>query len=153
MELGLAGKTALVTGGSKGIGLETARALAREGVKVRICARRQQALTDAANDIMQTTPQAISTAPSSWPTTPWTNLEADEIRLVHRHHNPHCRPRDGGDPYAVTLVMRREPMAFSTRNSWLGGYGSPPIGERSDAVLRTAMREDDPERIAPIEAT
>jgi 3-oxoacyl-[acyl-carrier protein] reductase len=33
MELGLAGKTALVTGGSKGIGLETARALAREGVK------------------------------------------------------------------------------------------------------------------------
>jgi 3-oxoacyl-[acyl-carrier protein] reductase len=43
MELGLAGKTALVTGGSKGIGLETARALAREGVKVLICARRRGA--------------------------------------------------------------------------------------------------------------
>jgi NAD(P)-dependent dehydrogenase (short-subunit alcohol dehydrogenase family) len=41
MEFGLAGKTALVTGGSKGIGLETARALAREGVKVLICARRE----------------------------------------------------------------------------------------------------------------
>jgi len=41
MELGLANKTALVTGGSKGIGLETARALAREGVKVLICARRE----------------------------------------------------------------------------------------------------------------
>ena len=40
MELGLANKTALVTGGSKGIGLETARALAREGVKVLICSRR-----------------------------------------------------------------------------------------------------------------
>ena len=36
MELGLANQTALVTGGSKGIGLETARALAREGVKVLI---------------------------------------------------------------------------------------------------------------------
>jgi 3-oxoacyl-[acyl-carrier protein] reductase len=61
MELGLAGKTALVTGGSKGIGLETARALAREGVKVLICARREQALAEAARDIMQTTQQGIET--------------------------------------------------------------------------------------------
>src|SRR5215475_11441245 len=63
MELGLAGKTALVTGGSKGIGLETARALAREGVKVLICARRKEALADAARDIMQTTQQTIETHP------------------------------------------------------------------------------------------
>jgi 3-oxoacyl-[acyl-carrier protein] reductase len=61
MELGLAGKTALVTGGSKGIGLETARALAREGVKVVICARREQALAEAARDIMQTTQVKIET--------------------------------------------------------------------------------------------
>ena len=54
MELGLANKTALVTGGSKGIGLETARALAREGVKVLICARREAALADAARDISLT---------------------------------------------------------------------------------------------------
>ena len=63
MDLGLAGKTALVTGGSKGIGLETARALAREGVKVLICARRQEALAEAARDIMQTTQQKIETHP------------------------------------------------------------------------------------------
>jgi 3-oxoacyl-[acyl-carrier protein] reductase len=61
MELGLAGKTALVTGGSKGIGLETARALAREGVKVLICARREMALAEAARDIMQTTQTKIET--------------------------------------------------------------------------------------------
>ena len=61
MELGLANKTALVTGGSKGIGLETARALAREGVKVLICARRESALADAARDIMQTTQAKIET--------------------------------------------------------------------------------------------
>ena len=61
MELGLAGKTALVTGGSKGIGLETARALAREGVKVLICARRETALADAAHDIMATTQAKIET--------------------------------------------------------------------------------------------
>ena len=63
MDLGLAGRTALVTGGSKGIGLETARALAREGVKVLICARRPDALAEAARDIMQTTQQTIETHP------------------------------------------------------------------------------------------
>jgi 3-oxoacyl-[acyl-carrier protein] reductase len=63
MELGLANKTALVTGGSKGIGLETARALAREGVKVLICARRESALAEAARDIMRTTQAKIETHP------------------------------------------------------------------------------------------
>src|SRR5262249_49857581 len=63
MELGLANKTALVTGGSKGIGLETARALAREGVKVLICARREAALADDAHDIMRTTQAKIETQP------------------------------------------------------------------------------------------
>jgi NAD(P)-dependent dehydrogenase (short-subunit alcohol dehydrogenase family) len=61
MDLGLAGKTALITGGSKGIGLETARALAREGVKVLICARREQALAEAARDVMQTSQVRIET--------------------------------------------------------------------------------------------
>jgi NAD(P)-dependent dehydrogenase (short-subunit alcohol dehydrogenase family) len=61
MDLGLAGKTALITGGSKGIGLETARALAREGVKILICARRESALAEAAHDIMQTTQATIET--------------------------------------------------------------------------------------------
>lgn len=61
MELGLAGKTAIVTGGSKGIGLETARGLAREGAKVMICARRESALAEAAQDIEQTTGAKVET--------------------------------------------------------------------------------------------
>src|SRR5262249_57154999 len=63
MELGLANKTALVTGGSKGIGLETARALAREGVKGLICARREAAPADAERDIMRTNQTKIETQP------------------------------------------------------------------------------------------
>ncbi len=39
MEFGLAGKTALITGGSKGIGLATALGLAREGCAVHLAAR------------------------------------------------------------------------------------------------------------------
>ena len=63
MELGLVGKTAVVTGGSKGIGLETARGLACEGVHVMICARRRSALAEAADDIHKTTGGKVETHP------------------------------------------------------------------------------------------
>ena len=51
MDLQLRGKTALVTGGSEGIGKGIARALAREGVDVAICARRKDVLQAAADEI------------------------------------------------------------------------------------------------------
>lgn len=51
MDLKLEGKRALVTGGSKGIGLAVARQLAREGVDVVIAARNQAELDAAAADI------------------------------------------------------------------------------------------------------
>ena len=55
MDLGLRGKVALVTGGSKGIGRVVARGLAREGAKVAICARSRAPLEQAAKEIAQET--------------------------------------------------------------------------------------------------
>src|SRR5262245_61494362 len=55
MDLGLRGKVALVTGGSKGIGAAVARGLAREGAKVAITARTRATLEKTASEIARAT--------------------------------------------------------------------------------------------------
>ena len=54
MDLGLQGKVAAITGGSEGIGRATAFRLCEEGVRVAICARRE--------DVLQTTAKEITSA-------------------------------------------------------------------------------------------
>lgn len=53
MDLNLKGKTAVITGASKGIGLGVAKAFAREGADVVLAARGVEALDAAAKDIAQ----------------------------------------------------------------------------------------------------
>ncbi len=80
MDLKMTGKTALVTGGSAGIGKAIARALAREGVDVAICARRRQPLEEAANEIAGETGRRIVPIPADL-----TRPEAAEnfVRQAH----------------------------------------------------------------------
>src|SRR5712692_4299381 len=59
MDLKLKGKTALVTGGSEGIGKGIARALGKEGVDVAICARRKDVLEAAAAEIAKETNRKV----------------------------------------------------------------------------------------------
>lgn len=59
MDLQLAGKRAIVTGGSRGIGKAIARALAREGVDVVISARNKEALTASARELAAETGRRI----------------------------------------------------------------------------------------------
>jgi 3-oxoacyl-[acyl-carrier protein] reductase len=62
MDLGIAGKTALVCGASKGLGYGCAEALVREGVNVVIVARGAEALEGAAKTLAQAAGRAAGAA-------------------------------------------------------------------------------------------
>jgi NAD(P)-dependent dehydrogenase (short-subunit alcohol dehydrogenase family) len=62
MDLELSGKTAIVTGGSRGIGKAIARELAREGVDVLIAARSAVVLQEAAAELAEDTGRKIVSA-------------------------------------------------------------------------------------------
>ena len=55
MDFGLRGKVAIVTGSSDGIGYAVARALAREGARLILCARRESLLIEARDNIAKET--------------------------------------------------------------------------------------------------
>ena len=77
MDLGLAGKTALITGGSRGIGRATALVMAEEGASVAICARGREKLDSTLDELRAVAPAAWGTAadvhrrvPTSRPSSP-----------------------------------------------------------------------------------
>ena len=53
MDLGLRGKVAVITGGSKGIGYASADTFLREGAHVAICARNRERLEEAAGELWE----------------------------------------------------------------------------------------------------
>jgi NAD(P)-dependent dehydrogenase (short-subunit alcohol dehydrogenase family) len=81
MDLQLSGKTALVTGGSEGIGKGIAIALAKEGVDVAICARRKDVLEATASEIARATNRKIVAIPAD------LRKDADAKSFIERAHN------------------------------------------------------------------
>ena len=61
MDLNLAGRTALVTGGSKGIGRAVAEALAKEGCHLHLAARGEEALAEAKDAILRSHQVSVTT--------------------------------------------------------------------------------------------
>ena len=80
MDLQLNGKTALVTGGSEGIGKGITLALAKEGVDVAICARRKDVLEKTAAEIARATNRKIVAIPAD------LRKDADAKNFIHEAH-------------------------------------------------------------------
>jgi len=81
MDLQLKGKTALVTGGSEGIGRGIAWVLAKEGVDVAICARRKAPLEAAAAEIAKATGRKIFAIAAD------LTVDADAKNFVEQGHS------------------------------------------------------------------
>jgi len=64
MDLMLKGKTAVITGGSVGIGLAVAEALAAEGVDLALCARNEERLSAAGDGIREAHGVRVLTVPT-----------------------------------------------------------------------------------------
>ena len=76
MDLGIKGRSAIVTGGTRGIGRETARQFLEEGVRVTICGRNAETLERARAELAQATAGDVHAVVAD------TMREADIARLV-----------------------------------------------------------------------
>ena len=82
MDLGLAGKVAMVAAASKGIGLAIAKQLTAEGCRVSICARNEETLEAAATDIGEETRSYVVDVASSDDLSWWIEQTVQDLGPV-----------------------------------------------------------------------
>ena len=88
MDLGIEGKVAMITGGSRGLGRQAAYSLAREGCKVSICARSQDQLDATVSEMAAAGYQVHGTQGD-------VTVEADAVRF---HQDTVEQPGAGRHP-------------------------------------------------------
>ena len=125
MDLGIAGKTALVCGASKGLGYGCAEALVREGVNVLIVARGAEALADATKKL-----EAAAAAHGS-AVKPWVKQVAADITTVEGR--------------AAVFALQKEFDIVVTN------AGGPPPGYFRDWDREAWIKAVDANMLTPIE--
>ena len=100
MDLQLSGKTALITGGSRGIGKAIALMLAAEGVELALVARTAAALDDAATEIRRTTGRTVLPLAADTGETDAVNTAVEQAarELGRIDILVNCAARPGGAP-------------------------------------------------------
>ena len=124
MDLQLAGKTAVVTGGSRGIGKAIARTLAQEGAQVAIVARGAEALQSAAAELGAACGRPVLAATADTGDTASVTAMAENVlaRLGRVDILVNCAARPGGAP-ALPGIENLPDEAFNTEmNTKVLGY-------------------------------
>src|SRR5438132_3062808 len=124
MDLELAGKTAIVTGGSRGIGKAIARELAREGVDVVIVARSMNALEATAAELAEETGRVIVpiVADTGNDTSVKAMVEQAARALGHIDILVNCAAQPGGQAPPPKLAEITDEAFYSDVNVKVMGY-------------------------------
>ena len=98
MDLELGGKTAVVTGGSRGIGKAIARELAREGVEVAIVSRGREELEATARELAEESGRRVVPVPADTGDAASVKAMAEQAAAALGHLDilVNCAARPGG---------------------------------------------------------
>jgi 3-oxoacyl-[acyl-carrier protein] reductase len=130
MDLGIAGKWALVCGASKGLGLGCAQALAHEGVHVLMVARGREALEQSATDL-------IAACASNTPAVGQNDLKNQVLTVAADITTPEGR--------AAVFAVRKDFDIVVTN------AGGPPTGDFRDWDREAWIKALDANMLTPIE--
>jgi len=124
MDLELAGKTAIVTGGSRGIGKAVARELAAEGVDLAIVARSAEALNQSAAELAESTGRRIVpiVADTSSDESVKAMVEQAAGALGHLDILVNCAAQPGGQAPPPKLAEITDDAFYSDINVKVMGY-------------------------------
>jgi NAD(P)-dependent dehydrogenase (short-subunit alcohol dehydrogenase family) len=124
MNLELAGKTAIVTGGSRGIGKAVARELATEGVDVAVVARSAEPLAQAAVELAEATGRRIVpiVADTASDASVKAMVEQAATALGHLDILVNCAAQPGGQAPPPKLAEITDDAFYSDVNVKVMGY-------------------------------
>ncbi len=120
MDLGIAGKSAIVTGGSRGIGYETARRFLEEGARVTICARGTEELEKTRVELAEETGGEVASVAAD------TSKEGSAERIVEAAVSAHggvdILVNNAGEMSSGRFEVLNDPMLQTQLDTKLFGF-------------------------------
>ena len=147
LELGLAGRAALITGGSKGIGRAIGRGLARQGVNLVLLARNQELLEKTADEIRKET--GVKVLATAADITKTDQVDASAAAAKNMFGTIHIVVNNAGGP-----MRRMDRQIFWPEADWIADLDNKIIGAlRVIKAYLPAMPSDGTGRIINISGT
>lgn len=146
MDLGLAGKTVLVTGGSRGTGKAIAMTFAQEGADVAITSRTRSDLENAAKEIEASTGRKVFVAPGDWRSSEDVDRVVADV-IEHFGHLDIFVPNAGDAPPGEFETMDDEKWLWALQLKFMGHVRGcravlPHMAERGAGVITMVVGND-----------